>query len=95
MLQYLVIGICIILLIAVIYFSAKPISMGIEARRNLNDDSVDQNSEKKQNLLDENDLILNKNQEGIADEIKKLNQLKNEGVITEEEYVKAKNKLLS
>ena len=82
-------------MIAVIYFSAKPISMGIEARRNLNDDSVDQNSEKKQNLLDENDLILNKNQEGIADEIKKLNQLKNEGVITEEEYVKAKNKLLS
>ena len=36
MLSYLVIGICIFLLIAVIYISAKPISMGIEARRNIN-----------------------------------------------------------
>ena len=37
MINYLVIGICIALLFAVIFFSAKPISMGIEARRNLND----------------------------------------------------------
>ena len=38
-LNYLVIGICIFLLFAVIYFSIKPISMGIEARRNLKDTS--------------------------------------------------------
>ena len=37
MTTYLVIGVCIFLLIAVIYISAKPISMGIEARRNIND----------------------------------------------------------
>ena len=37
MIYYLVVGICILLLIAVIYISAKPISMGIEARRNIND----------------------------------------------------------
>ena len=37
MLYYLVIGICIFLLIAVIYISAKPISMGIEARREIQD----------------------------------------------------------
>ena len=37
MLNYLVIGICLALLIVVIYFSIKPISMGIEARRNLKD----------------------------------------------------------
>ena len=37
MLYYLVIGVCIFLLLAVIYISAKPISMGIEARRNLNE----------------------------------------------------------
>ena len=36
MISYLVIGLCIILLVAVIYISSKPISMGIEARRNLN-----------------------------------------------------------
>ena len=34
---YIVIGICLVLLIAVVYISAKPISMGIEARRNIKD----------------------------------------------------------
>ena len=33
---YLIIGICTFLLIAVIFIAAKPISMGIEARRNVN-----------------------------------------------------------
>ena len=42
MLSYLVIGTCIFLLIAVIYFSIKPISMGIEARRNINNSSEDE-----------------------------------------------------
>ena len=41
MLSYLVIGICIFLLVAVIYVSAKPISMGIEARRNNKDNNSD------------------------------------------------------
>ena len=39
MLYYLVIGICIFLLLAVVFISAKPISMGIEARRNLNENT--------------------------------------------------------
>ena len=46
---YLVIGICIFLLLAVIYISAKPISMGIEARRNIKDKD-DNNGEGSQNL---------------------------------------------
>ena len=37
MITYLVIGICIFLLLAVFIISAKPISMGIEARRNIKD----------------------------------------------------------
>ena len=37
MMTFIVIGACIILLLAVVYISAKPISMGIEARRNLKD----------------------------------------------------------
>ena len=48
MLYYIVIGICIALLLSVIYFSIKPISMGIEARRNLNNKiskSDDENDE--------------------------------------------------
>ena len=35
--SYIVIGICILLLLAVVYISAKPISMGIEARREIQD----------------------------------------------------------
>ena len=39
MMTYLVIGICLILLIIVVYISAKPISMGIEARRNIKENT--------------------------------------------------------
>ena len=39
MISYIVIGICILLLLAVIFISAKPISMGIEARRDINTSS--------------------------------------------------------
>ena len=37
MINFIVIGICILLLLLVVYIAAKPISMGIEARRNLSD----------------------------------------------------------
>ena len=91
MISYLVIGICIFLLVAVIYISAKPISMGIEARRNIKDDKI-------QESLDDQDESANYSKVdsiNISDELVKLNQLKNDGVITEEEYHKAKKKLLS
>ena len=93
MLNYLVIGICVALLFAVIYFSIKPISMGIEARRNLNnkisksDDENDEEFEVKQNL--------DENRTQIADEILRLNKLKKDGLLTEEEFEKAKEKLLN
>tara|TARA_Y100000768_G_C23658242_1_gene531840 strand:+ start:382 stop:666 length:285 start_codon:yes stop_codon:yes gene_type:complete len=93
MIYYLVIGICIFLLIAVIYISAKPISMGIEARRNINNKNKDDNLEDNKEVLD-NDLESPENT-SISDEIIKLNKLKNDGIITEEEYLKAKKKLLS
>ena len=93
MIYYLVVGICILLLIAVIYISAKPISMGIEARRNIKD------KDHKNNLVDgleSNEIINESNIENnnLSDELTKLNQLKIDGVLTEEEYVKAKKKLL-
>tara|TARA_B100001121_G_scaffold77330_1_gene68617 strand:+ start:249 stop:524 length:276 start_codon:yes stop_codon:yes gene_type:complete len=89
---YLVIGLCLFLLIIVIYISAKPISMGIEARRNIKDYPQD-NSENKQNISDYDDEKLKK--DTISDEIIKLNELKNKGVLTEEEYKKAKEKILN
>ena len=87
MMTYIVIGICIILLALVVFISAKPISMGIEARRNVNLKSSDENY--KQNInVDSNDS-------SITDELLKLNELKKDGALTQEEYEKAKKKLLT
>ena len=88
MMTYIVIGICIFLLIAVIYISAKPISMGIEARRSLNDINKDNISN------EDNNYILDEDKDSLSDEIVKLNKLKSEGLLTKEEFEKAKKKLL-
>ena len=93
MLSYLVIGTCIFLLIAVIYFSIKPISMGIEARRNINNSSEDEVKDDQSNQP-AYDFNLNK-ESLISDEIIKLNKLKNEGLITQDEFEKAKKKLIT
>ena len=75
MLGYFVIGICIFLLIAVIYVSAKPISMGIEARRNNKENVSDNNFETEDNLLDKEKNV-NQYKTNLSDEIAKLNELK-------------------
>ncbi len=92
MMSYIVIGICVFLLLAVIYIAAKPISMGIEARRNYSDNI--KSSIKEDEIIDqlENEV---ENTNSISNEIIKLNRLKEDGVLTEEEYLKAKEKLLS
>ena len=72
MLNYLVIGLCLALLIVVIYLSIKPISMGIEARRNIKDttpEDIDEISNNSQDKL-ENE---NEDKTIISDEILKLN----------------------
>ena len=94
MLNYLVIGLCLALLIVVIYLSIKPISMGIEARRNIKDttpEDIDEISNNSQDKL-ENE---NEDKTIISDEILKLNKLKSEGLLSEDEFKKAKEKLLS
>ena len=94
MLNYLVIGLCLALLIVVIYLSIKPISMGIEARRNLKDTSPEDIDEITNNFQEklENE---NGDKTNISEEIVRLNKLKNDGVLTEKEFEKAKEKLLS
>ena len=93
MLSYLVIGLCIFLLFAVIYFSIKPISMGIEARRNIKNNVEDENFIEDIDVSEVENNYDKKVQ--ISDEIIKLSKLKNEGVITEDEFKKAKNKLIN
>jgi len=94
MLNYLVIGLCLALLFAVIYFSIKPISMGIEARRNLKDTTTEHIDEISNNFEEklENE---NGDKTYISEEIVRLNKLRNDGVLTEKEFEKAKEKLLS
>ena len=88
---YFVIGLCIFLLLAVIYFSIKPISMGIEARRNIKDETLNDNPNNDDLAIDQ-ELIEEKKNSYIADEIVKLNELKNKGLLTQEEFEKAKDK---
>ena len=91
MTTYLVIGTCLILLVIVIFIASKPISMGIEARRNI----------KKENTEEQNDEVVydenfDKSREiSISEEILKLDKLKKEGILTEEEYIKAKQKIIN
>ena len=91
MTTYLVIGTCLILLVIVIFIASKPISMGIEARRNIkNENTEEQNDEV---VYDEN---FDKSREiSISEEILKLDKLKKEGILTEEEYIKAKQKIIN
>ncbi len=94
MTYYLVIGICIFLLLAVIFISAKPISMGIEARRNIKDSEIEEDLKDNENIINnENDT--NHANKSVTEEIIKLKKLKDDGDLTEDEYNKAKKKLLS
>ena len=96
MLNYLVIGICIFLLILVVYIAAKPISMGIESRRNFKQDKINEDFDKEEEYnSNESQKEFKNNSVRISQEIIKLNELKNDGLLTQEEYEKAKKKLLS
>ena len=94
MLSYLIIGICLFLLVAVIYFCIKPITMGIEARRNIKETNKDEETlvttHSSYNDIDNDNLYKN-----ISDEILKLKKLNDEGVINQDEFEMAKKKLLS
>jgi len=92
MINFIVIGICILLLLLVVYIAAKPISMGIEARRNLSDKN---NVNELEDQATINDNFQNYENKSISDELIALNELKKKGVLSEEEYEKAKKKLLS
>jgi len=95
MLTYLVIGICLFLLALVIFIASKPISMGIEARRNIKYNQTDENIEDQaEDYPNENYDASRRLENSISDEIIKLNQLKKDGLLTEDEYQKAKKKLL-
>ena len=69
MINYFVIGTCLFLLIAVIFIAAKPISMGIEARRNIKDDINNEDISLDADISEENN-IKNLNNVKISEEIR-------------------------
>ena len=92
MLNYLVFGIAIIIFATVIIISGKAISRGIEAKQNMKDKSEDEKIAISD--IEENSNTSNSNS-NIIDQINDLNALKEQGIISEEEFKKAKEKILN
>ena len=92
MLNYLVFGIAIIIFATVIIISGRAISRGIEAKQNMKHKSEDE----KISISDteENTNISNSNP-SLIDQINDLNKLKEQGIISDEEFKKAKEKILN
>ena len=92
MLNYLVFGIAIIIFATVIIISGKAISRGIEAKQNINANSEDEKIATSD--TEENANISNSNS-NLIDQINDLNKLKEHGIISDEEFKKAKDKILN
>ena len=92
MLNYLVFGIAIIIFATVIIISGKAISRGIEAKQNMKHKSEDEKIAISD--TEENANILNSHP-NLIDQINDLNKLKEQGIISEEEFKKAKEKILN
>ena len=92
MLNYLVFGIAIIIFATVIIISGKAISRGIEAKQNMKHKSEDEkiaisDTEENANILNSHPNLIN--------QINDLNKLKEQGIISDEEFKKAKEKILN
>ena len=92
MMNYLVFGIAIIIFAIVIIISGKAISRGIEAKQNMKDQYEDEKIAISD--TEENVKISNSNL-NLIDQINDLNKLKEKGIISDEEFKKAKDKILN
>ena len=77
---YLVVA---IILLIVIVIAGKAVNRGIEAKQKKNEE-----------VIDDNDLNFTDNNSGFVEKISQLNKLHREGVLTDEEFKKAKEKIL-
>ena len=78
-------GLVILILAFVLYLGATAIMKGVSAKNA----KVDENIEVEKNEMSLND------ENKLSDEIEKLNNLLKDGVLTKEEFEKAKKKLLN
>ena len=92
MLTYLIFGIAIIIFATVIIISGKAISRGIEAKQSMKDKTEDKEialSDIEQNTNNPN------SNSNLIHQINDLNKLKEQGIISDEEFKKAKEKILN
>ena len=75
-----------IILAFVLYLGGTAIMKGFEAKKENKSKEDIENQDIEQNLSENNDKL--------TDELNKLNQLLKDGVLTEEEFQKAKKKIL-
>ena len=92
MLNYLVFVIAIIIFATVIIISGKAISRGIEAKQNMKEKSEDEKTSISDIEENVNKLTSSSN---LIDQINDLNKLKEQGIISDEEFKKAKEKILN
>ena len=71
------------ILIFVFYMGGSAIMTGFKAKM--------QNKNEEEEIVEENEI---NNNSSVSDELTKLNELKNKGILTQEEFEKAKTKLL-
>ena len=79
-------GFVIPILAFVLYLGGTAIMKGFEAKKENKSKEDIENQDIEQNLSENNDKL--------TDELNKLNQLLKDGVLTEEEFQKAKKKIL-
>jgi hypothetical protein len=72
------------ILIFVFYMGGSAIMTGFKAKM--------QNKNEEEEIPEENEI--KNNNSSVSDELTKLNDLKNKGILTQEEFEKAKTKLL-
>ena len=80
-------GLVIPILFFVLYLGTRAIMSGVSAKQA-------NQANKGENEIDDNNDDLNTDK-SLSNELEKLNELKESGVLTQEEFEKAKNKLLN
>ena len=78
---YIIYILIAVILLFVLYLAVQAITRGVEAKSDINSDK------KRENLPKEND-------DSISSQLRELKNLLDDGTITEEEFNKAKNKIL-
>ena len=92
MLNYLVFGIALIIFVTVIVITGKAISRGIEAKQNQKNISNENAQNSNEEHSDNSESFSSNN---ITNQLNELNKLKDQGVLTDEEFKKAKEKILN